>query len=842
MARGSLLAGRGWWAQLAAGPVLALVMVLVVKGGGLSSVWTYNVALVAVYGVVVLSVSLLAGWGGVWSVGHPAMFAIGAYTAAYGSAHGWPLEVVILAAMAMAAVCGAFLGYAGARFSVLYISLLTLAFNLVVLELIGRWPGVTGGDQGVPVNTLTSAVGLGHYDSASGAVDGSLVAFGVTLAIAVLLRRSALRMRLVAVKSHPSASRSIGIAPELQTALGFAVSAAFTGLAGVFLAMITGFVSPDPFSLSLAVTIIAAAVLGGIGSIGGAVVGGAFLALAATLAGWLSISQPILEGGLLIVVLLVLPKGVVPAALSLLRWLATRLLPRSVAGSPRRAGPVAAPAPRPAAGLEITELTVRYGGLTALDRVSLRVRPGEILAIIGPNGAGKTTLINALSGLYGGGKVTGSIRYRGTDLLPRRSTARRRLGIARTFQHAELFGELTLIENVLCAHRVAGRPARRAAEQILDRVGLADVADRYPRELPFGLQKRADLARAIAEGAALVVLDEPFGGLDAPERAILAGQIRDLNAGGATVVIVDHVLDDLFAVADRVVAFDFGSPIAEGPPESLLHDDRVRSSYLGMADSASPIPPVRPGRTAGTAPALSLRDVGHHYAGVTALRGVTLEVATGTVLGVVGANGAGKSTLGRIASGVLRPSAGDYRIHPRGDGRVPRCVLVPEGRQLFKTLSVRENLEVAGYGAGLRGGALRRRVEETAAWLPQRVRDRLSISAGALSGGEQQMVAIARGLAGGPDILVLDEPALGLAPALVDEVYARIAELAAGGLTVILLEQLLGRALAVCHQVVVLRDGRVVAAGSPADGDFTALAERAYFREVSGALIGDISE
>jgi ABC-type branched-subunit amino acid transport system permease subunit len=314
MARGSLLAGRGWWAQLAAGPVLALVMVLVVKGGGLSSVWTYNVALVAVYGVVVLSVSLLAGWGGVWSVGHPAMFAIGAYTAAYGSAHGWPLEVVILAAMAMAAVCGAFLGYAGARFSVLYISLLTLAFNLVVLELIGRWPGVTGGDQGVPVNTLTSAVGLGHYDSASGAVDGSLVAFGVTLAIAVLLRRSALRMRLVAVKSHPSASRSIGIAPELQTALGFAVSAAFTGLAGVFLAMITGFVSPDPFSLSLAVTIIAAAVLGGIGSIGGAFTGGMILGILETFAAVYvpqgSAYQDVVAFGILVLILWVRPQGI----------------------------------------------------------------------------------------------------------------------------------------------------------------------------------------------------------------------------------------------------------------------------------------------------------------------------------------------------------------------------------------------------------------------------------------------------------------------------------------------------------------------------------------------------
>jgi branched-chain amino acid transport system ATP-binding protein len=270
--------------QLVAGPLLAFVMVAAIEGGVISSVRSYDVALAAVYGIVVLSVSLLAGWGGVWSVGHPALFAIGAYTAAYGSAHGWALEVVVLVSIALAAACGGFLGFAGARFSVLYISLLTLAFDLVVLEIIGRWQSVTGGDQGVPVATLQSALGLGSYDSATGALNGAIIAFGLILAIAVLVRRSALRMRLVAVKSHPVASRSIGIAPELQTALAFAVSAGVTGFAGVIFAAMGGFVSPEPFSLIFAINLIAATVLGGVGSIAGAVLGGGFLALAPTAA------------------------------------------------------------------------------------------------------------------------------------------------------------------------------------------------------------------------------------------------------------------------------------------------------------------------------------------------------------------------------------------------------------------------------------------------------------------------------------------------------------------------------------------------------------------------------
>ena len=839
--------------QLLAGPAVSVLVVLMIQGGVIGATRSYDVALAAVYGIVVLSMSLLAGWSGVWSVGHPALFAIGAYAAVYGSAHGWSLEVIVLVACGLAATTGAFLGYAGARFSVLYISLLTLAFNLVVLEIIGRWQSLTGGDQGKPVNALNSVFGP-SVSNASGATTALIVLFGIVLAIAVLLRGTALRMRLVAAKSHAAAARTVGIAPELQTALAFAVSSAFTALAGVGLAAMTGYVSPETFGLTFAVNIIAAAVLGGIGSIAGAVVGGAFLSLAPTLASSTGIALPLLQGGVLIGVLLFLPRGAVPSLADLARRLLRRLRPETFAalavdvpvldiddhhvapGAGRATDPRAddAVGTREGGAVDISGITVRFGGLTALEHVSVDVRPGEVLGIIGPNGAGKTTLINTLSGLAAGGRIRGALRYKGVDLLRKRATARRKLGVARAFQHAELFDELTIAENLLCAKRRAGARERRTATELLARVGLADVADRYPRELPFGLQKRADLARAVAEGADLVLLDEPFGGLDSTEREILAAQIRDLKAAGATVVIVDHVLEDLFSVTDRVVAFDFGTPIAAGDAEAVMQDARVRSSYLGEREAperqALPI-------ATGEQPVVTLRDIAHHYDGVHALRGIDLEIPAGSVVGVVGANGAGKSTLGRIAAGILKPSKGAVEFHDVGAG-APRRSLVPEGREIFKTLSVRENLEAAGYGAGLRGGELKARIEELRAWMPERVRDRMSTPAGALSGGEQQMVAIARALISRPDVLVVDEPALGLAPALVDEVYTRLTDLAARtGITIVLLEQLLGRAMAVCHEVVVLRDGVIVAAGSPDDDAFTRTAEQAYFGEVSKVLV-----
>ncbi|MEV1066926.1 ATP-binding cassette domain-containing protein [Streptomyces sp. NPDC050263] len=829
---------RSLLARAALGPAAGAVLTAFMAAGAIPAYQMYSVGLAAVYTIVVLSVGLLAGWSGIWSVGHPAFFAIGAYFAAYGSGHDWSLETVVVCAVATGAALGAFLGYAGARFSVLYIALLTLAFTTVTLELINRWSSVTGGDQGVPVIQLRSALGLGTL--AGGGADAQYLAVGaaaVVLALAVPAAASGLRMRLVAAKSHPLAARTIGIAPEAQSALSFAVSGAATCFAGVLLGLLTGFVSPDPFSLTLGISLIAACVLGGVGTIVGAVAGGVYLTWNPSLSSAVGLPQPVVQGLVLIAVLLLLPGGVVPFLARPARIVLRRVLraPDAEVPSP---SPVEASADRtpvesPRSPSESTDdgpvllhlehVSVAYGGLKALEDASLSLRQNEILAVIGPNGAGKTTLLNALSGLTGNGRVSGTADFAGRPLLRARATARRRLGIGRTFQHAEVFSELTVAENVLCTRRRITARDRADVARLLHSVGLADMADRRPGELPFGLQKRLDLARAMAGEPKLLVLDEPFGGLDSSERALLAGHIRRLQADGTAVVVIDHVLDDLFSVAHRVLAFDFGRTIGEGAPDTVLDDPKVRSSYLGTVEGRT-----RPPERVGDRSMIRLRGVGHAYGGVVALRDVDLDVRQGLVLGIAGANGAGKSTLAGILHGSLEPAHGD-----REAGGVIRTSLAPEGRALFKTLSLRENLEVAAYAAGITGAPLRERLEETVEWLPPRLRDRMSASAGGLSGGEQQMLAIARALIVGPDVLIVDEPALGLAPALVDEVYDRLARLAHDGLTVVLLEQLLSRAMSVCHEVAVLHEGVVAAHGRPDDPAFAARAEAAYF---SGGL------
>ncbi|MFC6065313.1 ATP-binding cassette domain-containing protein [Streptomyces ochraceiscleroticus] len=807
--------------RAALGPLAALVLVLVMHSGAIPPYQAYSVGIAAVYTVLALSVGLLAGWGGIWSIAHPALFALGAYFAAYGSTHGWSVEAVVLGAVGCAAALGAFLGGAGARFSMLYVALLTLAFTMVSLEVMGQWTSVTGGDQGIPMEKLDSALGLGTLASAGTQAQYIAVgAAGIALAAAALARPSALRMRLVAAKSHPAAARSVGIAPEAQSALAFAVSAAFAALAGVLLALVVGFVSPDPFSLTLAISLIAACVLGGAGTLVGAVVGGAYLTWAPTAAESAGVPQPILQGVVLIGALLVLPGGVVPFLGRVLRRRSTAQ--DSAAAEPAEEVPEKVPEPAATAAevLRLDEVGVTFGGLKALEGASMSVRAGETVAIIGPNGAGKTTLLNVLSGLVGGGRAAGSAVYGGRSLLKIRATARHRLGIGRTFQHAETFAELTVLENVLCTRRRNTARHRARAVELLEGVGLAHVADQLPDELSFGLHKRLDLARALAGEPELLVLDEPFGGLDARERTLLAHQIVRQQKRGTAVVIIDHVLDDLFAVAHRVVAFDFGRPIGEGEPGRILDDPRVRSSYLGEGGTRGELPH----RDGTEHVAVRLEEVDHHYGGVTALRGIDLTVPQGSVLGIVGANGAGKSTLGRILHGSLSPTRGR-----RTAAAELRTALVPEGRALFKTLSLRENLEVAAYATGIKGAELRARLEQTAQWLPPRLRERMGVAAGGLSGGEQQILAVARALMAGPDLLIVDEPALGLSPAMVDEVYGRLGGLARDGMTVVLLEQSLARAAAAGHEVVVLHEGGVAVRGEASDPLFLARAEHAYF-------------
>jgi branched-chain amino acid transport system ATP-binding protein len=501
--------------------------------------------------------------------------------------------------------------------------------------------------------------------------------------------------------------------------------------------------------------------------------------------------------------------------------------------------------------LEVRGVSVRFGGLQALDDVSFEVRTGEVLALIGPNGAGKSTLLNIVSGALRAD--AGEIRLRGDridGLAADRINAR---GLVRTFQGAEILRGMTVRENVMAAgaarsgigvlHGLAGwGPSRRAASRLehealdhLEVVGLAHLADAPAGALTAGQQRLLAVARALGTGAELLILDEPGAGLSTVEKVALAEVITSLRRRGKTVVFVEHDLGFVGRLAGRMVVLDHGRLIAAGAPDAVRADPKVIEAYLGNTEIA-----VARGREAASAPAaaaglLEVESAAVRYGGLIALDSVSLRIGHREIVAIVGANGAGKSTLLKAIAGVAPLASGRIRFVGEDIGRVAPeervrlgIGLAPEGRQLFGSLSVRDNLAVGRYArvraAGLRhlvrpsgaeGRDLEAAMAEVFGFFP-RLAERAGQPAGTLSGGEGQMLAIGRALMNRPRLLMLDEPSFGLAPQIAKEILEALPRLTALGISILLVEQNARAALQIAARAYVLVTGRVAAEG-PSD-------------------------
>jgi branched-chain amino acid transport system permease protein len=552
---------------------------------------TFVITTICVYAIITISVSTLAGLSGIWSVGHLAFVAIGAFATAYFSTRGANLFVIVVLSMVLSAAVGFLIGLTAGRFAVLYLAILTLALALVANEVIGRWTPVTGGDQGTPVAPFYL------FGTILRPATVTLLAIAAATVVATtvdLLSRGRLGRRWLAIKNQRIAAIAIGLNPVRENATAFALSAAIASLAGVLLALQLGYISGDAFTLTIAINFIVAAVIGGVGSIAGAILGTAFIIAMPELArGVPAEFQVILFGAVMIAVLLFLPEGIVPG---LYRRASLRIrqgnklappLPPSVGANRFRASGRIVIGPDAGEGLIAEDITVRFGGLVALKAVNLRIGPAEVVALIGPNGAGKTTLLNVIGGFVRPVESP-TLRFHSMNLLKMPPQARPRAGLARTFQHAELFSEVTVRETVTLAARLprlgraAMAPGRHAAD-ILERLGLTAHVDRMPGELPFGIQKRVDIARALALNPSLMVMDEPFSGLDLKEQTELHDLIVELKQSGLAVLLVDHAVQQVLSLADRVYVLDYGRVIAAGLPDEIRADEAVRVAYFGTA-------------------------------------------------------------------------------------------------------------------------------------------------------------------------------------------------------------------------------------------------------------------
>ena len=479
--------------------------------------------------------------------------------------------------------------------------------------------------------------------------------------------------------------------------------------------------------------------------------------------------------------------------------------------------------------LEVSGLTKRFGGLTALRDVSLSVAPGSIHAVIGPNGSGKTTLFNIISGVYAPSE--GAIRFRGVGIAGQSTDRLPAQGLGRTFQNTRLFGSMTVRENVLVARYARSvalrfsQAERRRTDEILEFVGLDGVADNSAASLPQGQRRLLELAKIIAIDPALILLDEPHGGLNHAETARLIDLIQQLQAGGKTILLIEHEMEVVMRLANRITVLNYGSVLSEGAPAEIQADERVIEAYLGRESGDTALASAGAGRPAQAspphAPLLSVKGLSVRFGDVEALREVSLDVMPGEAVALLGNNGAGKSTTLKAIARLVPAATGAIDFTGRsllqqqteslvGQG----LALVPERRRLFGGMTVLDNLRTGAHGRPR--DYVEPMIEEILELFPNLRRLSASL-AFSLSGGEQQMLAIGRALMSKPRLLLLDEPSLGLAPLLTEQVFAKLIEVNRAGTAILLVEQNARMALRIVHRAYVLGSGRVVAAGTAAE-------------------------
>ena len=470
--------------------------------------------------------------------------------------------------------------------------------------------------------------------------------------------------------------------------------------------------------------------------------------------------------------------------------------------------------------LQVSGLGKRFGGVVAVKNMSFDLRAGEITGLIGPNGSGKSTVMSLIMGLIRAN--AGAIKLDGVDIAGWPAHRIARSGVSIVFQHSRPLQRQTVLENVKLAllpnsllRLATEASAAERARAIAERVGLGGVLNRHPWTLPFADLRRMELAKAVARDPKVVLIDEPFAGLTTAEIKVFSDLIRTLRDEGRAVLLVDHSVKSVAALADRVIAMYLGERIAEGSADEVMQNETVRRVYIGGKIETV----ERKAAVAEGATLLAIDAVEVLYGKAKALDGVSLRVQQDEFVSIVGLNGAGKTTLFNAISGLV-----PYRGAIRFDGRdlrnltaaaIARAGVVhcPETRELFGHMSVRENLDLGG---GHLSNAERQRQLIWVFDLFPILEQRQTQAARTLSGGEQQMLTLGRALMMQPKLLILDEPTLGLAPVILGQLSKAIERLRGErSLTLLLAEQNVTFALPHSDRVYVLDHGRITWQGDP---------------------------
>ena len=616
---------------------------------------------IGIYSILVLGLDIVFGYTGEVSLGHASLLGIGAYTAGvlffqFGIGMWWSIPAAIIVTCCF----GAILALPALQVTGPYLAMVTLAFGTIIQILINEMTFLTNGPMGITLQKPL-LVDFGDWNPPDGSFfdmkTSTMREFEFYFIVAAFLLLSIVFVNRViasrygrafeALRDSPIASDCMGVSVYKHKVLAFVISAGMAGLAGVLFAYSEQYVAPNNFGVELSIMLLLAVTLGGRKSRVGPILGSIVIVLLPNLladidlfriiAGIIAVVALVAGGAALrraenktfILIPIVLCLAFFAFALLLTNVTDWRLsifgamilfvvyyLPDGIYGYVRRLFRVrehalieasgdgdkvwAAIAPKVAAGqnlLEVKQILMQFGGLKALNQVDLAIRPGTIHGLIGPNGSGKSTMMNVLTGIYM--PTAGDVSLEGRSITGKKSPQIAAAGIARTFQNVQLFGELTLIENVMVGlHHsfessvveVALRTGRskreeRAAEiraaSILGFVGLAHLANEEARNLPYGKQRLLEIGRALALDPKLLLLDEPAAGLTAPDIKELIDIIRKIKAHGISLVLIEHHMDVVMTLCDTVTVLDFGQKIAEGTPAVVQADERVLAAYLG---------------------------------------------------------------------------------------------------------------------------------------------------------------------------------------------------------------------------------------------------------------------
>ena len=480
--------------------------------------------------------------------------------------------------------------------------------------------------------------------------------------------------------------------------------------------------------------------------------------------------------------------------------------------------------------LEIDSLAYSFGGLKAVNGSTFNIERGQIAALIGPNGAGKTTLINVVAGALHA--ESGAVRFEGQDITGWQSHRVARHGLIRTFQISRELGGMTVLENMLVpppnqageglfnamfrpgiGHRQDKLLVEKALSR-LDDFGLYDSRDQYARNLSGGQKRLLELARGVMAEPRLMVLDEPFAGVNPALVELLEGHIQKLRESGITFVMVEHNLNVVERICDHVVVMAEGRTLATGKLSELRRNEEVITAYLGSAMTQRAEGGAAEVTTTDVKrgePILRASGVTAGYSKVPVVQQVDVEAEPGKVVAIVGPNGAGKSTMLKAMFGLLRHSSGSVtlagvEIAGKPSFRIARSGMayVPQVINVFTNMSVYENLEMGGYT--LRAGR-HKRVDEVLAIFPDLKAARTK-KAGNLSGGQRNMLGMARALMLEPKVVLFDEPTAGLSPAYTKIVWEQIQRVAGLGTAVVVVEQNVDLAVKHADWVYVLVAGR----------------------------------